>query len=170
MTHVCVGKLTIIGSDNGLLPGRRQTIIWINPAILLIGPFGTNFSDILIEIQTFSFKKIHLKMSFAKWRPFLSRPQWVKSCNSALIQEMIRGWRSIMMADCYSKCISMKSYWRKLIWKYLLLNYGHSVMFEKLQVIPSLGNGVDLHTTRLIFKPLNFSTMFTWTFLWAVIS
>ena len=27
VTHKCVGKLTIIGSDNGLSPGRRQAII-----------------------------------------------------------------------------------------------------------------------------------------------
>ena len=38
--------------------------------MLLIGPLGTNFSEILIGIQTFSFKKTHLKMSSAKWRPF----------------------------------------------------------------------------------------------------
>ena len=49
-THVCVNKLTIIGSDNGLSPGRRQAIIWSNDGILLIGPLGTNFSEILIEI------------------------------------------------------------------------------------------------------------------------
>ena len=65
-----VFKLTIIGSDNGLLPGRRQAIIWTNTGILLIGPLGTNFIEILIGIQTFSFKKMHLKMSSAKWRPF----------------------------------------------------------------------------------------------------
>ena len=70
MTHTCVGKLTIIGSDNGLAPGRRQTIIWTNDEILLIGPLGTNFSEILIGIQTFLFKKMHMKMSSAKWRPF----------------------------------------------------------------------------------------------------
>ena len=57
MTHICVGNLTIIGSDNGLSPRRRQAIIWINAGILLIGPLGTNFSEILIGIQTFSFKK-----------------------------------------------------------------------------------------------------------------
>ena len=68
--HICVGKLTVIGSDNGLSPGWRQAIIWTNAGILLIGPLGTNFSDILIEIQTFSFKKAHLKMLSAKWRPF----------------------------------------------------------------------------------------------------
>ena len=50
VTHICIGKLTIIGSDNGLLPGRRQAIIWTNDGILLIGPLGTNFSEILIEI------------------------------------------------------------------------------------------------------------------------
>ena len=60
MTHICVSKLTIIGSDNGLSPGRRQTIIWTNAGILLIRPQGTNFNEILIEIHTFSFKKIHL--------------------------------------------------------------------------------------------------------------
>ena len=70
VTHICVVKLTIIGSDNGLSPGRRQAIIWTNAGILLIGPLGTNFTEILIGIQTFSFKKMHLKMSSAKWRPF----------------------------------------------------------------------------------------------------
>ena len=70
VTHICVGNLTIIGSDNGLSPGRRQAIIWTNVGILLIGPLGTNFSEMLIEIHTFSFKKIHLKTSSAKWRLF----------------------------------------------------------------------------------------------------
>ena len=68
--HICVVKLTIIGSDNGLSPGRRQAIIWTNAGILLIGPLGTNFSEIWIGIQAFSFTKMHLKMSSAKWRPF----------------------------------------------------------------------------------------------------
>ena len=70
MTHICVVKLIIIGSDNGLSPGRRQAIIWTNTGILLIGPWGTNFSEISIAIETFSFKKMHWKMSSAKWRPF----------------------------------------------------------------------------------------------------
>ena len=69
-THTCVGKPTIIGSDNGLSPGRREAIIRTNAEILLIGPLGTNFSEILIGIQTFSFRKMHLKLSSAKWRPF----------------------------------------------------------------------------------------------------
>ena len=70
MTHICVSKLTYIGSDNGLSPGRRQAIIWTNAGILLIRTLGTNFSEILSEICAFSFKKMHLKMSSVKWRPF----------------------------------------------------------------------------------------------------
>ena len=70
VTHVCVGKLMSIGSDNGLSPRRRQAIIWTNAAILLIGTLGKQFSEILIEMQTFSLKKIRLKMSSAKHRPF----------------------------------------------------------------------------------------------------
>ena len=62
VTHICICKPTIIGSDNGLSPGRRQTIIRTNAGILLMGwILGTNFSEILNEIHTFSFKKMHLK-------------------------------------------------------------------------------------------------------------
>ena len=70
VTHICIGKLTIIGPDNGLSPGGRQAIIWTNAGILLIGPCGTNFSEILIGIPTLSFKKMQFQMSSAKWRLF----------------------------------------------------------------------------------------------------
>ena len=70
VAHICVGNLTIIGSDNGLWPGRCQDIIWTNVIIMLIGPLGTNFSKIQIEIITFSFNKMRLKLYSAKWRPF----------------------------------------------------------------------------------------------------
>ena len=72
VTHICVGNLTIIGPDNDLSPGRRQAIkkIRTNAGILLIEPFRTNFSEITIEIHTFSLKEMHLIMSSGKWRPF----------------------------------------------------------------------------------------------------
>ena len=70
MTHICVSNLTIIGSGNGLSPGRRQAIIWTNAGILLIGPLGTNVSENLIKIHIFSFKKVHWKMSSGKWCPY----------------------------------------------------------------------------------------------------
>ena len=40
VTHICVSKLIIIDSDNGLSPGRFQAIIWNNSGILLRRPFG----------------------------------------------------------------------------------------------------------------------------------
>ena len=61
VTHICVSNLT---------PDRRQVIIWTNARILLIGPLGTNCSEILIEILNVSFKKMRVKVSSAKWRPF----------------------------------------------------------------------------------------------------
>ena len=70
MTHICVSRLTIICSDNGLSPGRRQAIIWTNAGTMLIGPFATNYNESLIEIYTFSFRKMHVKMLFGKCRPF----------------------------------------------------------------------------------------------------
>ena len=70
VTHICISKLTIIGSDNGLSPSWRQAIIWTNAGILLIRPLGTNFSEILIAISAFSCKKMHLKVPSVKWRPF----------------------------------------------------------------------------------------------------
>ena len=53
---MCIGKIIIIGSYNGLSPGWHQAIIWTNAGILLVGTLATNFSEILIEIQTFSLK------------------------------------------------------------------------------------------------------------------
>ena len=98
VTHICVGKLTILGSDNGLSPGRRQAIIGTNIRILLIWPLRTNFSDILIGIQTLSFRKIHLKMSSVKWRPF-------RLCLNALKSQVC----------CWRGC-SLRPLLREIIW------------------------------------------------------
>ena len=69
--HLCVNKLTIIGSDDGLWPGRRQA------GILLIGPYVRNSSDIEIRIRRISLKKMHLKMSSYRMAAILPRPQCV---------------------------------------------------------------------------------------------
>ena len=73
VTYICVSKLTIIGSDNGLSPGRRQAIIWTNAGILLIRPLGTNFNENASE-------NVVCEIAF-----ILSRPQCVKSHGSKLI-------------------------------------------------------------------------------------
>ena len=69
VTHIWVGKLIIIGWDNGLSPDRRQAIISTNAWLLSTGPLLTYFSENLIKIQQFISKKMHMKMASAKWRP-----------------------------------------------------------------------------------------------------
>ena len=79
--HICVSNhqaewrihasVTIIGSDNGLLPDRHQVITWTNAGILLIGPLGTNFREIWIKILIFSFKKCIWKCHLRNWGHFL---------------------------------------------------------------------------------------------------
>ena len=71
----------IIGSDNGLSPGRRQPVIWTNDVILLIGPLATNFSEILYQnsklfVQENAFESVVCDMA-----AILSRPQCVKIYN-----------------------------------------------------------------------------------------
>ena len=73
VTHICISKLTKIGLDNGLFPDRRQAIIWTNAGILVIGPLGTNVSEIVIET---AFENVVWKMA-----AILSRPQYVNSKN-----------------------------------------------------------------------------------------
>ena len=70
LTHICLSNQTIIDSGNGFSLGRRQAIIKTNAGIWLIGPLRLKFSDILVQIHIFSFKKMHLKRSSAKWQPF----------------------------------------------------------------------------------------------------
>ena len=114
VTHICVSKLTIIGSDNGLSPGRRQAIIWTNAGILLIRTLGTNFSEILGEINSFSFSKMHLKMSSAKWRLFglglNELTHWGLKKTAANLQTTF--------SNAFS-CMKMKEFWLTFNWSQL---------------------------------------------------
>ena len=103
VTHICVRKLTIIGSDDGLLPGQRQAIIWTNAGILIFGPLGSYFCEIVIEIDTFSFKKMHLKLSSVKWRP---------SCLglNVLIGQQVITWTYKHWVHC-CQCAMNKLWW-----------------------------------------------------------
>ena len=77
LTHVCVSKSTTIGSYNGLSPAAPNHY----PGILIIRTSDPNFNEIITENHTFSFKKMHVKTSSAKWRLFLSWPQCVNESN-----------------------------------------------------------------------------------------
>ena len=67
---------TSIASDNALSPGRSQSIIWTNAGILSIGPFSTNFIDILIESHTFHSRKRIWKCCLGNGVHFV----WVSMC------------------------------------------------------------------------------------------
>ena len=66
---------SIIGPDNGLAPERRQAIIWTNDRMLLIGALRTNFSEILIEIQTIFTREKSFESVVCEMEAILSRPQ-----------------------------------------------------------------------------------------------
>ena len=95
VTHICVSKLTTIGSNNGLLPGWHQATVWTNVEILLIQTLGTNFCEILSEIHTFSFKKMHLN---CRWRltAILSWPQCVKLDSFHQVSLLCYMWQIMM--------------------------------------------------------------------------
>ena len=56
----------------------RQAILWTNAGILFIGPLGTNSSEILIDIDTFSLKN-SIENVVCKMVAILSRLQCVKA-------------------------------------------------------------------------------------------
>ena len=74
----------------------RNKKIWDNPTnvgILLIGTLGTKFSEIFIEIHSFSFQKLHLKNVVWKIAAILCLPQCVKQspgCTDNLFYRYIR--------------------------------------------------------------------------------
>ena len=58
LLHISLSQQGQHGSGNGLSPVRRQAITWTNADLLSIGPSGTNFSEIWIKTQNFSFMKM----------------------------------------------------------------------------------------------------------------
>ena len=88
LTHICVSKLTIIGSDNGLSPGRRQAVIWTNTGILLIMLLIRNklqwnlIQNSYIFIQENAIESVVWKVA-----AILFRPQWVNDATLATFNE-----------------------------------------------------------------------------------
>ena len=93
---ICISKLTIMGSDDGLLPGLCQAIICTDAGILLIRPLESMFNVILIRIHIFSFMEIHLKLPSEKWWLF---------CVSLSVLEYWGGNNNCHFADSILKWI-----------------------------------------------------------------
>ena len=98
VTHICISKLIIIGSDSGLSPGRRQAIIWTNDGILLIRTFRTNFSEIVSEIHTFSSKKMRSKCRQENGGHLVSAWMCIR-LNTRLLQSVIPKSRFGMLCN-----------------------------------------------------------------------
>ena len=72
---LCVSNLIIIGSDNGMAPDRRQSIIRTNAGILLIGPVGTNFSESLaatMQLYEWFSPSVRPSVCPSVWHTFLT--------------------------------------------------------------------------------------------------
>ena len=77
----------------------------------LIGPWGTNLTEIFIKIQQFYFKKMHLKMLSGKWQPSClglnkssqavfetpPRPHWVNSLAPSGATWCQRTWSTLTL-------------------------------------------------------------------------
>ena len=92
VTHICISKLNIIGSDNGLSPGWRQAIIWTNTGILLTGPLGTKLEwnlnrNVYIFINKY-FWKCHLKMAVILWWPQCVK-WWIVPCREKICHRIL---------------------------------------------------------------------------------
>ena len=145
MTHICISKLIIIGSDNGLSPGRRQAIIWTNAGILFIWPIGTTISEILIKIHVFFIQENAFENIVCEMSAILSRPQCVKIIQSlwTFIDTSIALWLSCM--SNFNQALAWKLansrlyitfwedisqlYWFKALWR-RLTNLGDNAVLE----------------------------------------
>ena len=152
VTHICVSKLAIIGTDNGFSPGRRQAIIWTNDGILLIRTFRTHFSEIVSEIHTFLLKKMHLKMSSGKWRPscpglnVLLKSCFYRYAQNRSHRHVATGWKpSCHFMICYGswntqgRGVSRAERWDKIQESYMRSKAENGRYLFSLFIIPRVG-------------------------------
>ena len=107
MTHIYVNKLTIMGSDNGLSPGRRQAIIWTNAGILSIGPLGINFSKKIYQNYNIFIQPNAFKSFVCELAAILSRPQCVKLHIKAESHPLV-GITYDCNVFCFDSCLDVR--------------------------------------------------------------
>ena len=109
VTHIFVSKLTII---------------WTNDGILLIRTFRTHFSEIVSEIHTFSFKKMHLKMS-GKRRPSCLGLNVLKN----QVQQ-INGWRRALWTNYFNVFFELAQNYHDKKYHYRKKSYVGHILFS----------------------------------------
>ena len=139
--HICINKLNIIGSDNGLLPGGRKDIIWTNAGIFLIGPLGAKFNEILIKIHTVSFKKMYLKMSSGKCWPFCLDLNVL----SGEYDMLVAIWCHVITSDCCGGRPRLAN------WVAVGVGKNHLPIITQ-QMVKAIGKSHLLHTRKIFHK------------------
>ena len=148
-----------IGSGNGLSLVWHQAITWTNAGLLLIGLLGINFSEIQIRILSFSFKKMHLKLSSAKmaaifvgggggggewlsifwWNCWWLRCSWSITClhcsNYIFILNLTPSFNGLMSKD---NCKTRQEIFK--FWDLVCLLSGNGVVLNRQQAITQTNN------------------------------
>ena len=104
---------------------RRQAIIWTNAGILLIGPLGTNFSEVRIKIWNFSFMKMHLKMSSARMAAIFPGGDELKviAVMSLLCKDGILLWSQSLMNLDFLSPDTQHLAWRNCIFIHIIMDF-----------------------------------------------
>ena len=118
MTHICVGNLTTIGSDNGLSPCLRQANIWTNDELLLISSLGTNFNEILIVIKDYHLRECIWKCRLGICGHCVSASIWC-----AYIQKATRNALELCATNVYSS--GRENHWLRQWTNPLILSSGN---------------------------------------------
>ena len=154
VTHICVSKLTIIVSDNGLAPTRRQAIIWNNDGYLnqcwdfVNWTFGNklqwNFNrNSHIFIQENPFENVVWKMASIFSRPQCVHTLWPGSLHMASDILVKIGWSNDLWPVWSSQYLNQLNFKfqakythflsRKYLWKCRLQNGGHFFRLQPCQ-------------------------------------
>ena len=89
MTHICVSKLSTIGSDNQLLLVRRQGNTWTHDVLSYCWQIRNNCNEMLIKIKQSSNRNMSFRMSLVKWlQCCVSADVFRPWCNLSLIQRL----------------------------------------------------------------------------------
>ena len=97
VTHICISKWAIIGSDNGLSPGRRQAIIWTNNGWYIVKWAPRNKLQWNLNQNSYIFIQENVfEIVVWKMAAILSQPQCVKDQI-----EMILIWIIVLLSAAW---------------------------------------------------------------------
>ena len=111
MTHICIRKLTIIASDNGLSPDHCRAIIWTNAGINLIQSIGTMFysrkCNRKCRLRNGGNLVLALISEVAHWQNITSwnsvlftESKWRKTRAKLIPQWLVLGGKPLFMTQC----------------------------------------------------------------------